>query len=65
MEDKNVSSLVRPVGGRVLVKEEPNLVHLPITDDRNLDPAYSAWLCVGGCGKFYDSCECNQLQNNS
>jgi hypothetical protein len=36
-EDTTDVCLVRPVGGGVLGQEEPNLVSLPITDDRDFD----------------------------
>ena len=45
-EDNANVRLVRPVDRSLLGQEKPELVPLPITDDRNQDPAYAAWADV-------------------
>jgi hypothetical protein len=57
-ENKPSSGVVRPVDRSILGPENQILVPLTITDDRNKNPIFGAWLCTGGCGKFYDACEC-------
>lgn len=43
-EDNADVRVVRPVGGGFLGSQEPLFVPLPITDDRNKNSAYGAWL---------------------
>jgi hypothetical protein len=42
-ESKANVRLVRHVDRGILGQEEPQLVPLPITDDRNENPDYAAW----------------------
>jgi len=45
-EDNANVRLVRPVDRSLLGQEKPEFVPLPITDDRNQNPAYAAWADV-------------------